>query len=207
MTLIHQSFLDLLAAFRSPAPTPGGGSAAALAGAVGTSLLAMIGSMSKHRAASDADVNRLVAAAHHCTALSDRLAALIDEDAAAYEQVVAAYKLPRESAADKAERAARIQQALKVAITVPLEVMQHCAEAIDRAAVVAAFGNPNATSDVAVALELLLAGGRGALLNVDINLGTLKDAEYANTVRGQVRALEEQSARGAAAARTHLGHQ
>ena len=204
MKLIDRPLVELLAAFRSSAPTPGGGSASALAGAVGASLLAMVAAMPKHRAASEEDVERLRAAAHHCTELSENLAALIDRDAEAYELVVGAYRLPKECAADKLDRSVRIQQALRKATEVPLEVMRRCADAIESAAVVAAFANPNAASDVGVALELLTAGERGARLNVEINLGSVKDADYADHVRHQAEALEANCERGAAAARARL---
>jgi methenyltetrahydrofolate cyclohydrolase len=204
MKLTERPFLDLLAAFRSPAPTPGGGSASALAGSLGAALLAMVGSMPKHRAPSEADVDRLQAAARLCGEISDRLAALADEDAAAYEGVVAAYKLPKESADEKTARAGRIQQALRTATDVPLEVMRQCAAAVEQATVTAAFGNPNAASDVGVALELLGAGSRGARLNVEINLGSVKDAAYAGALTQDVLTLDEETSRGAAAARARL---
>jgi methenyltetrahydrofolate cyclohydrolase len=189
MTLSNTPLAEVLAAFRSSSPTPGGGSASALAGALGASLLAMVGSMPRHRAASEEDVDRLQAAAARCTQLSQELAALIDRDSDAYDSVVAAYKLPKATEAEKAERSARIQQGLAGASDVPLDVMQHCAAAIEHAIVIARFGNPNAASDVGVALELLAAAMRGARLNVEINLGSIKDATYVERVRSQVEAI------------------
>ena len=193
-----------LAAFRSSSPTPGGGSAAALAGSLGASLLTMVASMPRHRAASEEDVDRLQAAAGRCTQVSERLMSLIDEDSAAYEQVVAAYKLPKTSEAAKTERSARIQQGLTAAIDVPLEVMQRCADAIEMAAVVARFGNANASSDVGVALELLTAAWRGARLNIDINLGSIKDPAYAERVRQRVDMVALECDNGVTAAKTAL---
>jgi methenyltetrahydrofolate cyclohydrolase len=204
MTLTERTLVDLLAAFRSPAPTPGGGSAAALAGAVGAALLAMVGAMPKHRAAAEEDVDRLQGAATRSTLLSERLAELIDRDAAAYDRVVAAYRLPKESPQEKSERTERTQQAVRGAIDVPLDVMRHCAEAIEVAAVVAAFGNPNAASDVGVALELLIAGERGARLNVEINLGSVKDAAYAESIRQRIANLSAECEGAAEAARARL---
>jgi formiminotetrahydrofolate cyclodeaminase len=204
MRLSERPLADLLAAFRAPSPTPGGGSAAALASAVGASLLAMVASMPKHRAASEEDVDRLHRATDRCTQLSERLAGLVDEDSGAYDQVVAAYQLPRGSEAEKAERGARIQDALKAAIEAPLEVMRRCAEAIQVASVVAAFGNSNAASDVGVALELLGAGARGARLNVEINLPGLKDAQLADRVRDESSRLASEIDPGITAARARL---
>ncbi|MGH9373911.1 MAG: cyclodeaminase/cyclohydrolase family protein, partial [Vicinamibacterales bacterium] len=166
MKLTEMSVVDLLAAVRSPRPTPGGGSASALAGAFGASLLAMVASMPRHRAESAEEVDSLQAAGRRCHELSERLTALVDQDSAAYDLVVAAYRLPKASDVEKSERSQRIQEALRSAVEAPLDVMRRCAEAVEAVRVVEAFGSPNATSDVGVALELLAAGLRGARLNV-----------------------------------------
>ena len=189
MALSQQPFSDLLRAFRSPDPTPGGGSAAALAGAVGASLLAMVAALPKSAAETEADVARLRAAGERCAAVSDRLAALMDEDSRAYDAVVAAFKLPKTNDAEKSTRTIRIQEALRGATEVPLDVMRVCVDGIAEGTVVAQFGNANARSDVQVGLELLRAGLRGGMLNVDINLGSLKDAAYVTAVRAEAHQL------------------
>src|SRR4029453_12713097 len=97
MTLPRMSVADLLAALGSPSPTPGGGSASALTGALGASLLAMVGAMPSRRAVSERDVDRLQRAADQCTQRSERLAGLVDRDTDAYRMVVEAFKLPKES--------------------------------------------------------------------------------------------------------------
>jgi methenyltetrahydrofolate cyclohydrolase len=204
MSLSERPVVAFLEAIRSPVPTPGGGSASALAGALGASLLAMVAGMTKHRAASEEDVDRLQAAGTRSAELSARLTTLIDRDSDAYDLVVGAYKLPKGSDADKTARAVRIQEALTAAIDAPLDVMRASAAAVDAAAVVAAFGNPNAASDVGVALELLSAAARGARLNVEINLDTITDAAYADRVRGEAAALAAACEGGAAAARKRL---
>jgi formiminotetrahydrofolate cyclodeaminase len=204
MKLTELSLSALLAAIRDPGPTPGGGSAAAVAGAIGASLLAMVASMTKHRAASEEDVERLQAAASRCADLSARLEALVDDDSAAYDGVVVAYRLPRGSDAEKAGRRTRIQAALVAAVETPLEVMRHCNDAIEAAATVARFGNPNAASDVGVALELLVAAGRAARLNVEINLASLDDQAYVSRAGETVSVLDAEATTGAAAARVAL---
>jgi formiminotetrahydrofolate cyclodeaminase len=171
-------FVDLLASFRSPNPTPGGGSASAVAGAVGASLLAMVAALPKPRATTADDQKRLADAGSRCAHLSERLASLIDRDSDAYDEVVSAFRLPKASDDEKRMRTAQIQEALRSATEVPLEIMRASAEAIHVAADVAAFGNGNASSDVQVGLELLMAALRGAKLNVAINLTSLKDAAY-----------------------------
>ena len=186
MTLVNRSVSDLLAAFRSPSPTPGGGSAAALAGAMGASLLAMVAALPKSRAATEEDTQRLTAAGGRCTALAAELEALVDEDSAAYDLVMAAYKKPKTTDEDKTARSAAIQHAMREATATPLAVMRACAAAAEQGVVIAGLGNPSASSDAQVGLELLAAGLRGAKLNVEINLGSIKDADYVARVKKDV---------------------
>jgi formiminotetrahydrofolate cyclodeaminase len=181
---------ELLAAFRSPDPTPGGGSAAALAGAVGASLLAMVAGLPKSRAATAEDVARLKAAGERCAAFGATLEALVDRDSEAYDLVVAAYKRPKATDEEKAARSAGIQSAMREAIAAPMDVMRACAAATEQGVVIAALGNPSASSDVQVGLELLGAALRGARLNVDTNLGSIKDADYVARIRAEVEELE-----------------
>ena len=194
MSLSQCPFTDLLEAFRSPQPTPGGGSASALAAAVGASLLAMVAGLGKPRADTDEQRGRLHAAGDRCATLSDRLSGLMDEDTAAYDAVVAAFRLPKGTDAERSARSIRIQEALRGATEVPLEVMRACADALQQGAVVSDFGNPNARSDAQVGLELLRTGLRGARLNVDINLESLKDAAYVAAVRAEADALSGRAA-------------
>ena len=189
MKLTSQSISDLLAAFRSSDPTPGGGSAAALSGAVGASLLAMVAGLARPRADSDDEVARLQQAGTRCVDLALQLERLIDRDTEAYDLVVGAYRLPKATDEEKAARTAAIQAALKAATEAPLEVMRLCREALTLAPVVGSLGNANASSDVKVAGGLLRAALDGARENVDINLGSVKDASYVQRVRDESMAL------------------
>lgn len=189
MKLTALPVTDLLAAFRSSDPTPGGGSASALAGAVGASLLAMVAGLPKPRASGEDDLNRLADAGVRCTALAVQLEALIDEDSAAYELVVGAFRMPKGTDEEKAARTAGIQRAMTAATEAPLQVMRLCAEALEAAPVVKTLGNPNASSDAAVAQGLLGAALHGAHQNVEINLGSLKDAGYVARVREEASTL------------------
>jgi methenyltetrahydrofolate cyclohydrolase len=185
MDLSQLPFTELLRAFRSNEPTPGGGSASALASAVGASLLAMVAALPKARVQGPDEAGRLSAAGMQAAGLSDRLSTLMDADSDAYNLVLSAFRLPKTTEEDKRARSVRIQEALRAATEAPLEVMRECEEAIQIAAVVAAFGNRNASSDVRVAVELLTAGLRGAKLNVDVNLGSITDAAFAGNVRSE----------------------
>lgn len=189
MKLTSQSVSDLLAAFRSSNPTPGGGSAAALSGAVGASLLSMVAGLAKPQATSDEDIARLTQAGARCANLALQLERLVDRDTEAYDLVVGAYRLPKGSDEEKTSRTAAIQAALRAATEAPLEVMRLCREALTLAPVVGSLGNANASSDVKVAIGLLRAGLDGARENVDINLGSVKDASYVQRVRDESMAL------------------
>lgn len=202
--LVDHSVTDLLAAFQSSAPTPGGGSASALSGAVGASLLAMVAALPKSRASSDGDTAKLTSAGARCTALANELAALIDRDTEAYDLVVAAYRRPKGTDEEKAARSAAIQAAMRSAIDAPLSVMRACDAALEQGITIAGFGNPSASSDVQVGLELLAAGLRGAKLNVDINLGSVKDTTYVGKVRTEAARFVENSGRHTDAARGAL---
>ena len=204
MSLSQLPFTELLNAFRSAEPTPGGGSASALGGAVGASLLAMVARLPKPRTQGTEETERLTAAGARCAALADSLAALMDRDSHAYDLVVAAFRLPKGTENESTARGVRIQEALHAATEAPLDVMRACAEAIGLAAVVAAFGNRNAASDVQVGLELLRAGLRGAKLNVDVNLASIQDETFSAAIRREAEHLAVEGERGTSAAVSRL---
>jgi formiminotetrahydrofolate cyclodeaminase len=197
MSLIDRSVRDLLAAFSSPDPTPGGGSAAALASAIGASLLAMVAGLSKTRTGTDADRAALASAASALAGVRRELAEAIDADTAAYDQVVAAYKRPQGSAEEQAARKAAIERALRAATDVPLGAMRLSAAALERAKTVAAHGHRAAASDVGVAVALLRAGVRGARLNIEINVGGVSDAAYVDTVTKETVRVSDEAGRAA----------
>ncbi len=187
--LVDKPLRELLEAFSSSDPTPGGGSASALAGAVGAALIAMVAGLPKTRHNSDGDRAALGPARETLVALRDQLATLVDRDTEAYDQVIAAYRLPKGTDEEKAARSTAIQRAMKHAIDMPLAVMRACEAGSRQGEAVARHGNPSASSDVRVGLELLAAGLRGARLNVEINLGSLKDAAYVASVTREVEWL------------------
>jgi formiminotetrahydrofolate cyclodeaminase len=201
VSFTDRTLAEFLEALRSPAPTPGGGSAAALAGAMGASLLAMVAGLPKSRAATAEDTARLAAAGARCTDLAGELKTLVDRDSAAYEQVMAAYRRPKGTDDEKSARSAAIQEAMRGATETPLAVMRACAAAAEQGVVVAGIGNPSASSDAAVGFELLAAALRGARLNVEINLGSIKDADYVRRIQSEVEELERALSHETAAVR------
>ena len=198
------AFADLLDLFASSDPAPGGGAASAAAGALGASLLLMVAGMARTRSGTPEETADLAAAAARLRPLRDRLAALVDRDTDAYNAVVAAFRLPKNTDVEKTARKDAIQAATKAATEVPLDTMRACRDALRHAGVVAHNGNPNAASDVGVALELLTAGLKGAALNVEINLGSLGDEAFVERVRWEKGDLERTAVDEAAAARERL---
>ena len=205
--LTDKSVRDLLAAFASSDPTPGGGSAAAVASAMGASLLLMVAGLPKTRTGSDEDRAALAAASAALTGVQQQLVEAIDADSAAYDRVVAAYRLPKGSEVEQASRKAAIQRALRVATDVPLGVMRLSAGALKHGLAVAEHGHRAAASDVAVAIALLDAGLRGARLNVEINLGALGDEAFVEAVKAETNRLSNESAQSAPAAEGLLRRQ
>ena len=195
---------ELLAAFANSAPTPGGGSASALTASVGLSLLAMVASMSRTRNGSEADRSSLDAARTAVEHLGEHTLAMVDDDAVAYDAVVAAYRLPRTTEDEKAERRRAIEAALRGAAEVPLEVMRACRAGLTAAVDVARAGNPSASSDIGVSVELLKAALHCAALNVGVNLSSLSDTGYVSAVTAETASLENSAAALAASARAAL---
>lgn len=185
------SLAELLDAFASNRPVPGGGSASALAGAVGASLLIMVASLPKTRHGTDEERTALDAAAERLRPVRDELAALIDRDSDAYTSVLEAYRLPKSNDTEKAARQQAVDAAMRRATEAPLETMRACERAMREAETVAASGAPSASSDVAVAIELVKTAARGASMNVETNLAAVKDVDYATRVSQERRDLEQ----------------
>lgn len=168
-------FLDELA---SPSPAPGGGSVAALAGALGAALTAMVCQLTigkKKYAEAEEHMKQILRQAE---SLRGQFTQLIDKDAEAFQKVMEAFGLPKDTDPQRALRAAAIREATKEATLVPLEVMKHCIDALALAQEVASSGNTNAASDAGVSALMLHAGCAAAALNVRINLNALDDPEF-----------------------------
>lgn len=169
---------QLLAALASPEPTPGGGTAAAIAGAMGTSLLVMVSGLAKSKNNLDDEKAALAAAQSALEPISSRLIELADADTRAFNDVMAAYRLPKVADLEKTARTRAIQVALRGATQIPLETLRACADALVHARAVADYGSQSAASDVGVGIGLLRAAAEGAAANVRINLTALKDEAF-----------------------------
>ena len=191
---------ELMAAMASPDPTPGGGTAAALAGAMGASLLVMVAGLAKSKCNAEDEMAALATARAALEPIAARLMRLADADTDAFNAVMAAYRLPKATDEDKAARTGAIQAALAGATTVPLDTLRACADAIARGRAVADFGNRSAASDVGVAIGLLKAAADGAAANVAINLASMKDESFKSATAADTARLSEAASAGAAAA-------
>lgn len=186
-------------------PTPGGGSMSAYLAACGAALASMAFRFTSGEkfAAVEADMARRAQALEAARA---RALELVELDSRAYDGVTAAYGLPKANEAEKADRKAAIQAALKHALEVPFETMQVAIGALRLAAEGAVAINKNLASDCAVGASCLAAAVEGAFLNVRINAGSLTDGDYAarrlaacETIRGEARTLAEQVGNAAVA--------
>lgn len=170
-----EDFLDALA---SGKPTPGGGSAAAMAGALGAALAAMVARLTVDRPRFREVEAQMQAIIREAEELRLRLTGLAAEDAAAYDQVLAAYRLPKNTPEAEAERRAAIQAALQQASQTPLNTMDSCLSVLRLAEGAAALGNPNARTDACVGALLAHAGLQGAALNARVNLADIEDKTF-----------------------------
>ena len=181
-----QQFLDELA---SKAPTPGGGGAAALIGAMGAALVSMVCNLTigkKNHEEVEAEMRETLAAAE---ALRERLTAMIQADADTFGQVMSAYGLPKDTDEEKQARAVAIQTALKVAADAPLECAKACVELIALSRVVAEKGNKNVVSDAGVAVLAAQAALKSAALNVIVNVNAIKDEVFVHERISALNAL------------------
>ncbi|MFQ5905601.1 MAG: cyclodeaminase/cyclohydrolase family protein [bacterium] len=187
----EQKLSEFLSLLSSSAPTPGGGSASALSGAIGASLLAMVANLTigkKKYADVEAEMKEALSRA---TTLRDEMSALIDEDARSFDAVMAAFKMPRETDDQKKARKGRIEEATKLATETPLRVMRKCLEGIDICSVVARKGNRNSISDAGVASLEFETATKGAMLNVLINLPGIQDESFKERAKTEADSIYE----------------
>lgn len=170
-----QKFLDELAGSSS---TPGGGSAAAVMGAMGAALVSMVCNLTigkKNYADVEADMREVLGRSEN---LRHRLTGMINDDVAAFNQVMAAYGMPKNSDEEKARRTAAIQEALKRATQVPLSCAKVSFEVMELAKRAAEKGNVNVVSDAGVAVLAACSALKSAALNVYVNTAAIKDEAF-----------------------------
>lgn len=180
------SFVDLVA---SDAPAPGGGSVAALCGALGAALTAMVAQMTQGRKKYADYAQHAAEVEEKALALKAKLADVMDRDTEAFNLVSAAFGMPKDTDEQKAARSAAMQNGLKACTETPMEMMELCDEALTLAASMLGQFNDTCASDLGVAALSLKAAMQGAWLNVLINIGSIKDADFAQARRARGETL------------------
>ncbi len=171
----NQKIDEFLAVLASSAPVPGGGSVAALAGALGASLLTMVGEITMGKKKPE-DKTPVEAALKALEPMRRRFVELIDEDAAAFEKVMEAFKMPKEDDAQQQARKEAIEAATIGAAVVPRETARTALAALEAGAALAELGSKSAVSDVACGSLCLEASARAASYNIKINLAGIENA-------------------------------
>jgi formiminotetrahydrofolate cyclodeaminase len=179
-------FLDELA---SSSPAPGGGSVAALSGALGAALSSMVCHLTIGKEGYEAVQDEIKELVEKSEELRKELTDLIDRDTEAFNEVMKALKMPKETEDQKEHRRQAMQTALKHAAEVPLDTARKCTKVLDVARIVAEKGNKNSISDAAVSALMAQTGVQAAMLNVRINLSSIKDPEYVQQVTTELHEL------------------
>lgn len=185
-----RALLELTA---SDAPAPGGGAIAALSGAFGAALAAMVGSLTVGKKGYESVQEEMAETTAKANALAQKLLAAMDEDAHSFNGYMAALKMPKDNDEEKAARRAAMQEALKSASLVPLNTAKTAAEIFPLAEAAVRSGNKNAVTDGLVAAMMARTAVLGALLNVKINLGSIKDDAFVSELRETCSALQAEA--------------
>lgn len=184
------SVSDFINETGSSSPAPGGGSIAALNAASAAALIEMVASLTIGKEKYAAHEAEMVAVQKQAAALKEEFLQFIDEDSQSFNKIMAAFKLPKESEAEKALRTEAIQTATKGAALVPFKVGEKAGELFALAQAVIERGNPNAVTDGAVAAMNARVAVKGAFLNVKINLSSIKDEAFVADLQEKMEALE-----------------
>ena len=173
---------------RAPTGAPGGGAASALAGSMGAALFQMVSGVTLTLPRFTEGLNRLEEIRTSASTLCDDLKALAQKDTDAYRAVESAMKMPKSTADEKKARRLEMQNSFKNATLTPLETVKKCLECLAMLPDLIQYGNPNAVTDIAVGAILLKSGLQGACMNAEINLSSIKDAEF---VESAIQRLEQ----------------
>jgi formiminotetrahydrofolate cyclodeaminase len=188
--LTNQKITVFLEKTASGTPVPGGGSVSALSAALGAGLVEMVANLTIAKKGYEAVENEMKEIAETLQNLREKLVTEVDKDSNAYRDVLAAFKLPKDTEEEKEQRAEAIQDAMKNAARVPLGVAHDALQVMDLAEKVIRNGNRNAASDGAVGTMMARTAILGALFNVKINLASVKDKKFVEEMTREVNQLE-----------------
>ncbi len=191
--LTDLSVNEFLEKTASASPFPGGGSVSALGAALGAALTEMVANLSIGKKGYEAVAEAMLTIRTKAAELRKKLTESIDRDSGAYEEVMKAFQLPRDTQEQKTERTKAVQDALKNAALVPLDVAENCLEVMSLAEKAVRLGNKNAATDGQVGLLMLRSAAQGALRNVKINLESIQDRNFCKKLSGRVKELEDRA--------------
>jgi glutamate formiminotransferase/formiminotetrahydrofolate cyclodeaminase len=189
------SIRDFLSALASSAPTPGGGTAAAVAGAMGAALAEMVAALTLSREKFAPVHGAMRSIADAALSAREEFLVLAREDSEAYEAVVAARRLAKDTDEEKQVRAGIIESANRLATEVPMRTARAAARLLAALPELVEKGNPNAFSDAGSAALMLSAAAEGALLNVGINLTGISDAAFVGNMRREAATIQAETRR------------
>jgi glutamate formiminotransferase/formiminotetrahydrofolate cyclodeaminase len=187
--LLDMTLLAFAEETASESPAPGGGSVAAYASTMGVALATMVANLSAHKRGWDERWEAFSRVAERGVQLQVQLAALVDADTAAFNQIMEAYGLPKATDNQQKVRHQAIQDATRHAIEIPLQVARLSMQAMEVASEMAAIGNPNSITDAGVGAMAIRTGVKGAILNARVNLADLEDVDFAKRVRVECQEL------------------
>ena len=185
MKLVERNVHDFIDLMASSAPAPGGGSAAALSGALGTALTAMVCALTVGRKKYADYEAQTQSALQNAEALKTRFLDIIDEDTEAFGAVSAVFSMPKDTEEEKSLRKSAMQEALKACTKTPFEMMRLSYQALEQLRSLVGCSNASAASDLGCAALHLRAAMEGAWLNVLINIGGIEDAAFAAQYRSE----------------------
>lgn len=191
--LVEMKLNDFIDEVSRESPAPGGGSIAALAGALGASLSSMVGNLTANKRGTETIDGILNDASEKAQEVKNILVKAIDDDTNAFNAYMDARRLPQKTDEQKAAREAAMLKGLKEAVAVPFNTAQQSYKAIEIAGVVAENGNPNSITDVGVGAQIAYTGVLGGIYNVLINLKDINDQEFNNKMRKDCAELKEKA--------------
>ncbi|MGA1848270.1 MAG: glutamate formimidoyltransferase [Thermoplasmatota archaeon] len=173
----------------SNSPAPGGGSVAALSGSLGAALLEMVCNLTVGKKKYEDVWDQMASLSREIGTIRKRLLELVDEDTDAFNDVMAAFRMPKETDEERSLRSAAIQEGYKKAIATPMDTARSCMKILELGVKVAESGNVNSISDAGVGADMAAAGLQGAIMNIRINLGSIKDEDYKKSREEDIRRM------------------
>ena len=188
--LSELTITEFLSRTASSDPVPGGGSISALGAAISAALSEMVAALTIGRKGYESSEKEMMEIIQRARGLREKLTKDIDRDSDAYSQVITAFRLPNDTEENKNRRRQAVQEGFKQAALIPLGVAKDASDLLNLAEKVVKRGNKNAVTDAAVAVMIARAAILGALLNVKINLNSIKDKNFVEDIKSQVQEIE-----------------